>query len=142
MTGALYSLARFCARHRYLVLSAWLIATVVLVGVSHQLGNNTSDNLTLPGTGSQQATDTLSRSFPDQANGSSPIVLHVSHGKLTDAKYADAVNQATADVAKAPLRGVGGQPAHLAGCVRAQQGSGDRVPVGDVVGQPGGAVRE
>jgi RND superfamily putative drug exporter len=101
MTGALYSLARFCARHRYLVLSAWLIATVVLVGVSHQLGSNTSDNLTLPGAGSQQATDTLSKSFPDQANGSSPIVLHVSQGKLTDAQYAGAVNQATADVAQA-----------------------------------------
>ena len=101
MTGALYSLARFCARRRYLVLSAWLIVTVVLVGASHQLGSNTSDNLTLPGTGSQQATDTLSRSFPDQANGSSPIVLHVGHGKLTDSQYASAVNQAAADVAKA-----------------------------------------
>ena len=102
MTGALYRLARFCAQHRYLVLSAWLIVTVVLVGVSHQLGDNTSDNLTLPGTGSQHATDALSRSFPDQANGSSPIVLHVSQGKLTDSKYASAVNQAAADVAKAP----------------------------------------
>ena len=101
MTGALYSLARFCARHRYLVLSAWLILTVVLVGVSHQLGSSTSDNLSLPGTGSQQATDTLSKSFPDQANGSTPIVLHVSHGKLTDSQYASAVNQAAADVAKA-----------------------------------------
>jgi len=101
MTGVLYSLARFCARHRYLVLSAWLIVTVVLVGVSHQLGSSTSDNLSLPGTGSQQATDTLAGPFPNQANGSSPIVLHVSHGKLTDAKYASAVNQAAADVAKA-----------------------------------------
>ena len=101
MTGALYSLARFCARHRYLVVSAWLIVTVVLVGASHQLGNHTSDDLTLPGTGSQQATDTLSKSFPDQANGSSPIVLHVGQGKLTDSQYASAVNQAAADVAKA-----------------------------------------
>jgi putative drug exporter of the RND superfamily len=101
MTGALYGLARFCARHRYLVLSAWLIVTVVLVGVSHQLGDSTSDDLTLPGTGSQQATDALSKPFPDQANGSSPIVLHVSHGKLTDAQYASAVNQAAADVARA-----------------------------------------
>jgi len=101
MTGALYSLARFCARRRYLVLSTWLIVTVVLVGVSHQLGDSTSDDLTLPGTGSQQATDALSKPFPDQANGSSPIVLHVSHGKLTDAQYASAVNQAAADVARA-----------------------------------------
>ena len=66
------------------------------------LGDNTNDNLTLPGTGSQHATDTLAKSFPDQANGTSPIVLHVSNGKLTDSKYASAVNQAAADVAKAP----------------------------------------
>ena len=70
--------------------------------MSHHLGDNTSDNLTLPGTGSQRATDTLSKSFPDQANGSSPIVLHVTSGKLTDSKYSSAVNQAAADVAKAP----------------------------------------
>src|SRR5215469_5002425 len=79
MTGVLYGLARFCVRHRFAVLTAWLL-----------------------GTNSQQATDTLSKSFPDQSNGTSPIVLHVSSGKLTDSKYANAVNQAAADVAKAP----------------------------------------
>jgi putative drug exporter of the RND superfamily len=102
MTGALYRLARFCARYRFVVLAVWLVVAVVLVGVSHRLGDNTNDNLTLPGTGSQSATDTLSTSFPDQANGTSPIVLHVSSGKLTDSKYASAVNEAAADVAKAP----------------------------------------
>jgi len=102
MTGALYGLARFCARHRFWVLTVWLVAAVALVGVSHRLGDNTNDNLSLPGTGSQNASDALSKSFPDQANGTSPIVLHVSNGKLTDAKYAGAVNQAAADVAKAP----------------------------------------
>ena len=45
----------------------------------------------------------MSHSFPDQANGSSPIVLHVNSGKLTDTKHANAVNAAAADVAKAPL---------------------------------------
>ncbi|MFL5863525.1 MAG: MMPL family transporter, partial [Solirubrobacteraceae bacterium] len=89
-------------RRRYLVLATWLIVTIGLVAVSHRLGDNTNDNLQLPGTGSQHATDALSRSFPDQANGSSPIVLHVASGKLTDSKYASAVNQAAADVAKAP----------------------------------------
>ena len=102
MTGALYGLARFCARHRFWILTVWLVVAVALVGVSHRLGDNTNDNLTLPGTGSQHATDALSKSFPDQANGTSPIVLHVSNGKLTDSKYASAVNQAAADVAKAP----------------------------------------
>ena len=102
MTGALYRLARFCVRHRFAVLAAWILLTVALVGVSHRLGDNTNDNATLPGTNSQQAADTLSKSFPDQANGTSPIVLHVSSGKLTDSKYSQAVNQAAADVAKAP----------------------------------------
>ena len=102
MTGALYGLARFCARHRFVVLTVWLLVAVALVGVSHQLGDHTNDSLTLPGTNSQQATDTLAKSFPDQSNGTSPIVLHVGSGKLTDSKYSGAVNQAAADVAKAP----------------------------------------
>src|SRR5262245_19582563 len=102
MTGVLYQLARFSVRYRFAVLAAWVLLAVALVGVSHRLGDNTNDNVTLPGTNSQQAADALSRSFPDQANGSSPIVLHVSSGKLTDSKYSQAVNQAAADVAKAP----------------------------------------
>ena len=102
MTGALYGLARFCARYRLVVLTVWLVGAVALVGVSHQLGDHTNDSLTLPGTNSQSATGTLAKSFPDQANGTSPIVLHVGSGKLTDSKYSGAVNQAAADVAKAP----------------------------------------
>jgi putative drug exporter of the RND superfamily len=102
MTGVLYRLARFCVRHRFAVLAVWILMAVALVAVSHHLGDNTNDNVTLPGTNSQQAADALSKSFPDQANGSSPIVLHVSSGKLTDSKYSQAVNQAAADVAKAP----------------------------------------
>ncbi|MGB0093270.1 MAG: MMPL family transporter [Solirubrobacteraceae bacterium] len=102
MTGVLYGLARFCARRRFVVLGVWLLLTFALVGVSHRLGDNTNDNLTLPGTDSQRATDTLTKSFPNQANGSSPIVLHAKSGKLTDSKYSNAVNQAAADVAKSP----------------------------------------
>jgi len=102
MAGALYKVARFCVRRRFWVLAAWILVAAVLTLVSHRAGDATNDSLTLPGTNSQSATDTLSKSFPNQANGSSPIVLHVANGKLTDAKYASAVNQAAADVATAP----------------------------------------
>ena len=102
MTKILYGVARFAVRQRFLVLGVWLVATVALVAVSHGLGDNTNDNLSLPGTNSQKATDALQKSFPAQANGVSPIVLHAKNGKLTDSQYADAVNQAAADVAKAP----------------------------------------
>jgi putative drug exporter of the RND superfamily len=102
MTGVLYRIAQFCVRRKLVVLVVWLVVAVALVAISHRMGDNTNDNLSLPGTNSQRATDILSRSFPTQANGTSPIVLHARSGKLTDAKYADAVNEAAADLAKQP----------------------------------------
>ncbi len=101
MTGVLYAIARFCAKWRFAVLAVWLVVAIALAVVAGRAGDKTNDNLKLPGTDSQRATDALGKSFPDQANGSSPIVLHVHNGKLTDSKYASAVNSAAADVAKA-----------------------------------------
>ena len=102
MTGVLYAVANFCIRRRLTVVGVWFVATVALVVVSHRLGDNTNDNLSLPGTGSQHATDLLRGPFPVQANGVSPIVLHARSGKLTESKYTNAVNAAANDVAKAP----------------------------------------
>jgi putative drug exporter of the RND superfamily len=102
VTGVLHGLARLSVRRRFIVVSVWFVVTVVLVVVSHRLGDNTNDNLSLPGTDSQQATNVLKHGFPNQANGTSPIVLRASSGKLTDSKHAGAVNEAATDVAKAP----------------------------------------
>jgi RND superfamily putative drug exporter len=102
VTGVLYGLAQFCIRRRFIVLGVWVVLAVALFAVSHHLGDKTNDNLSLPGTDSQQATDALAKSFPDQSHGTSPIVLHAKNGKLTDSTYADAVNQSAASVAKAP----------------------------------------
>jgi RND superfamily putative drug exporter len=102
LTGVLYSIARFCVRQRFVVLGVWIVVALALVAVSHQTGDNTNNNLSLPGTGSQLATDTLAGPFPDQSYGASPIVMHTTSGKLTDAKYASAISDAAADVAKAP----------------------------------------
>jgi RND superfamily putative drug exporter len=102
MTGVLYRIAQFCVRRRVVVAGVWLVVTIALVAVSHSMGDNTNDNLSLPGTNSQHATDVLKQSFPTQANGTSPIVLHAPSGKLTDSKYASAVNTAAADLAKEP----------------------------------------
>ena len=102
MTGVLYGIARFCVRRKFIVLAVWLVVAVALVVVSKQMGDNTNDNLSLPGTNSQHATDILKASFPTQANGTSPIVLHAPNGQLTDSKYSGAVNEAAADLAKQP----------------------------------------
>jgi RND superfamily putative drug exporter len=102
MTGVLYRIARFCVRRKFVVLAVWLVAAIALVGISKQMGDNTNDDLSLPGTNSQRATDILEKSFPTQAHGTSPIILHAKNGKLTDSKYSSAVNQAAAAVAKQP----------------------------------------
>jgi putative drug exporter of the RND superfamily len=80
VTRVLYQLSQFCVRRKFVVVGVWFVVAVVLVAVSHGLGDNTNDNLSLPGTNSQRATDTLAKSFPAQANGASPIVLHAPAG--------------------------------------------------------------
>ena len=102
MTGVLHAIATFCVKRKFAVLATWLVVVIALIAASHRLGDNTNDNLSLPGTDSQRATDALEKSFPNQANGSSPIVVHARSGKLTDAKNAEAVNESAAAVAKEP----------------------------------------
>ena len=102
MTGVLYAIGKACAKHRFVVLGVWLVVAVLLVGISKQMGDNTNDNLSLPGTNSDQATQILDKSFPVQANGTSPIILHAPSGQADDSKYSSAVNTAASDVAKNP----------------------------------------
>jgi putative drug exporter of the RND superfamily len=103
MTGVLYRLAQVCVRQRFVVIGVWVVVVVGVVVASAQVGNKTNDSSSLPGTDSQRATATLQKSFPAVANGTSPILFHApSGGQLTDSKYANAINQGAADVAKQP----------------------------------------
>jgi RND superfamily putative drug exporter len=89
MTGALYHLGGFCARRRWAVLAVWLVVLVALGAWARSRGPDLSDNLTLPGSNSQGATDLLNARFPSQANGTNPLVLRAPKGaQLTDQKYA------------------------------------------------------
>ena len=81
MTGLLYGLGRFCVRRRLIVLVAWLAIFVALAAWARALGPEVNDNLTLPGTDSQRATDLLADRFPSQANGTNPVVLQAPDGK-------------------------------------------------------------
>jgi len=95
VTAPLYAIGRFCSRHHYPVLAAWLVLAVVLVVLGQASGNKTSENLTLPGTDSTIATELLEDNLPEQAYGSNPLVFEASKGKLTDPANAEAI-EATA----------------------------------------------
>jgi RND superfamily putative drug exporter len=98
MTGPLYVLGRLCARHRLAVLIPWLIVAIALAVAARGTGQQTSDDLVLPGTDSQNASNVLSSRFPDQANGTNPITLRAPKGhKLTEAAYKNAVDGVVSD---------------------------------------------
>ncbi|HEX3737936.1 MAG TPA: MMPL family transporter [Solirubrobacterales bacterium] len=94
MTGPLYAIGRWCSRHHWPVIGAWVVLAIALVVIGQASGSKTSENLTLPGTGSTQATELLEENLPEQAYGSNPLVLEAPKGsKLTEPKYAKAVEE-------------------------------------------------
>ncbi len=102
MTGLLYRLGRFCSRHHRVVIALWIVGVLALALLGRAAGDQTNDNLTLPGTGSTKATDLLEERLPNQAYGSNPVVVHARSGKLTDSKYDKAVGDAVDSLNKAP----------------------------------------
>ena len=102
MTGALHKLARFCAGRHWWVIGAWIALTVVLVLASRIAGSLTSDDLTLAGTGSTKSVDLLEQRLPNEANGTNPIVLEATQGKLTDSANSAAVTDAVETLRQNP----------------------------------------
>ena len=116
MAGPLYWLGRKCVRWRYAVVLVWVTSVALLVIFATHVGSETNDNLTLPGSDSQSATDLLTQRFPAQANGSNPVVMKTPAGtKLTDKKYADAVNATVTSLKKQPLVSSAVSPLSTAG---------------------------
>ena len=93
VTNLLYKLGHLCARWRFVVLPIWAALIVGVVVAAEAGGSETSDNVSLPGTGSQNASDLLSGRFPSQAYGNNPIVVATDTGKLTDSKYSNAIGK-------------------------------------------------
>jgi putative drug exporter of the RND superfamily len=78
------------------------VAAVALVAGSHAAGDQTSDNLTIPGAGSTKATDLLQAKLPNQAYGTNPVVLQARSGTLTDSHNKQAVDDTITSLKKAP----------------------------------------
>jgi putative drug exporter of the RND superfamily len=103
VTGALFGLAKLCVRRRWIVVAAWLLVFAVLAVWARSAGPDVNDNLTLPGSDSQQATDLLAKQFPSQANGTNPVVLTAPQGStLDDSKYKQPIDDTVAALKKDP----------------------------------------
>ena len=84
MSTLLYRLGAFCAHRWWIVLLAWACVVAVVASGWLLLGARTSNDITLPGTETQAATDFLAREFPPQQNGQSPVVFHTAEGTLLE----------------------------------------------------------
>ena len=102
MARALHRLGLLAARRKWVVLGGWIVLLAALIGLSQSMGSNTSNNLSLPGTDSQAASDLLASRFPPQQNGSNPLVFRARTGKVTDAQAKQAIQASFERVKKLP----------------------------------------
>jgi putative drug exporter of the RND superfamily len=96
-------LGRAAARHKWLVLGAWVMAAIAVASAAGALGGKTVDVFSIPGAPSQQATDLLNRRFPSRAGDTGSIVFAVRPGAtLRDPELVAAIAATQARVSTLP----------------------------------------
>ena len=84
MSSLLYGLGRWAFRTRKLVLALWVTVLVVLGASAGILMQPMSSSVTIPGTESQAALDTLSHNCPQVSGASAQIVVVAPEGEQVD----------------------------------------------------------
>jgi RND superfamily putative drug exporter len=96
------SLARWCFRHRRVVLALWLIALIGFGAIDRSVGSSYASNFSLPATDSSRALAVLKANFPARAGDSEQIVIQARHGTLHDPAIRTAVEAMLARVEQLP----------------------------------------
>ena len=78
------AIARWCFRHRFVVIAAWVVVLAGLSVLGQAVKSNYDNSFSLPGTGSATAQQLLARAVPAQAGDSDTIVWQVSTGTVRD----------------------------------------------------------
>ena len=99
-------LARWCFRHRLVVVFAWVALLLAVFGAERAVGSSFSNSFSLPGTESSEALQILNSSFPQQAGESATVVWHAADGLVTDPQVKATMQTLLGVVAKAPSVGL------------------------------------
>src|SRR5437763_13554088 len=102
VTRALYEVGGWCVRRRWIVIATWLVVAIGLHLWAASLGQQWNDNLTLPGTGSTNATDLLQHKLPQQAYGSIPLTLVDHSGQIDASASTSAINETVKNLKALP----------------------------------------
>jgi RND superfamily putative drug exporter len=95
-------LARWCFRHRFVVLAAWLLLIVVLAVTGRGAGTAYSNSFTLPGTDSTRALSLLAEASPGHAGDADTIVWRASSGTVRDPRVRARITPMLAAVVRVP----------------------------------------
>jgi RND superfamily putative drug exporter len=107
VSSILYSIGRWAFRARKLVISLWIVLLVALGGGAALFNQGTDNSFSIPGTESQEALDTLSRTFPQVSGTSAQLVVVAPKGdSVHESNIQQPVTEAVADLKK--LDGVSG----------------------------------
>jgi RND superfamily putative drug exporter len=96
------AIARWCFRHRFVVIAAWVLVLVSLGTLSQAVKSNYDNSFSLPGTGSTTAQELLAKTIPAQAGDADTIVWQVSHRTVRDPAVTARISSMLRTVATMP----------------------------------------
>src|SRR5215469_13176378 len=78
------AIARWCFRHRFVVIAAWVVVLTGLAALGQAVKSNYDNSFSLPSTGSAMAQQLLASAVPAQAGDSDTIVWQARAGTVRD----------------------------------------------------------
>lgn len=92
---------RTCLPSSWRVITGWLLATAIVLGLASSLGGALNDDYTIPRSDSQRASDLLAQGFPQLAGADARVVVYAEDGQVaaSDLKTASAELAAMESVA-------------------------------------------
>lgn len=117
------ALARWCYRHRLVVLLLWVGALFGLGFAASTAGTDYANVFSLPNTDSKRAYDLMEKAFPDSAGDTDTVVWKVDGGTVEDPSVRSRIQPALEEIGR--MKGVGGVTSPYAGTQGAAQVSGN-----------------
>ncbi|MFZ4756253.1 MAG: hypothetical protein ACOYL4_09615, partial [Miltoncostaeaceae bacterium] len=99
MASLLHRMARWVAHNPVKALLLWVVIIIALSGAVSIFGAQTTNDNSLPGTQSQDATNVLAADFPPTENGTSPIVFKVKSGTVNSTANKNAITASVKAIA-------------------------------------------
>jgi RND superfamily putative drug exporter len=100
----LYQLGRACVRHKWRTIGAWLITSIILIGLNQAVGGELTNGFVVPDFDSQSAYDLLADRFPAEGGVNAQVVVEAPTGSL----LSDPVQRKVIEGIAAELRAIEG----------------------------------